>query len=155
LTILHKELIAHLEIRFNPIGTIHTPYKESAPYADFEEAKGVFYVEVNPELEEGLYLLDKLNYCYILFHIHKPDKQPRLRIFPPRGNGREVGLFATRSPNRFNAIGLTLARIKRIEANRIYTSGLDILDGTPLLDIKPYIRDFDMKEDANMGWIGE
>ncbi len=76
-----------------------------------------------------------------------------MHIFPPRGNGKEVGLFATRSPNRINPIGLTVAKIKKIEGNKIYTYGLDILDGTPLLDIKPYIRDFDMKEDSNLGWI--
>jgi tRNA (Thr-GGU) A37 N-methylase len=76
-----------------------------------------------------------------------------MRLFPPRGSGKEVGLFATRSPNRLNPIGLTVARIRKVEGNLIYTHGLDILDGSPLLDIKPYIRDFDMKEDANLGWI--
>ena len=76
-------------------------------------------------------------------------------IYPPRGNGKKVGMFATRTPNRLNPIGLTIAKIKKIEGNRIYTAGLDILDGSPLLDIKPYIRDFDMKEDANLGWIEE
>jgi tRNA (adenine37-N6)-methyltransferase len=142
-----------LEIKLTPIGTIHTPYNESAPYTDYENAEGEFYVEVIDEYSAGLYLLDEMKYFYIIFHIHKPNKQPQLRVFPPRGNGKEVGLFASRSPNRFNPIGLTIARIKKIEGNRIYTSGLDILDGTPLLDIKPYIRDFDMKDDANMGWI--
>jgi len=62
-------------------------------------------------------------------------------------------MFATRTPNRINPIGLTVAKIKRIEGHRIYTHGLDILNGTPLLDIKPYIRDFDMKDDSNLGWI--
>lgn len=142
-----------MAIKLTPIGTIHTPYLEKAPFTDYENAEGEFFVEVMDEYVQGLYLLNELNYFYIIFHIHKPDKQPRLRVFPPRGNGKEVGLFATRSPNRFNPIGLTIARIKKIKGNRIYTSGLDILDGTPLLDIKPYIRDFDMKEDANMGWI--
>jgi len=142
-----------VEIKLIPIGTIHTPYLETAPFTDFEDAEGEFYVEVNNEYSAGLYLLDEMTYFYIIFYIHKPDKRPMLRVFPRRGNGKEVGLFASRSPNRFNPIGLTIAKIKRIEGNRIYTSGLDILDGTPLLDIKPYIRDFDMKADANMGWI--
>lgn len=120
---------------------------------NYEDKEGDFYIELNPEFTEGLYLLEKLNYCYILFHIHKQKKPPRMHIFPPRGGGKEVGLFATRSPNRINPIGLTVTRIKRIEGNRIYTYGLDILNETPLIDIKPYIRDFDMKEDANLGWI--
>lgn len=142
-----------MEIKLIPIGTIHTPYCENAPFTDYEDAEGEFYVEVNNEYSAGLYLLDEMTYFYIIFYIHKPDKRPMLRVFPRRGNGKEVGLFASRSPNRFNPIGLTIAKIKRIEGNRIYTSGLDILDGTPLLDIKPYIRDFDMKADANIGWI--
>ncbi len=142
-----------MEIRLSPIGIIHTPYEEDAPYTNYENKEGEFFIELNKEYTEGLFLLNKLNYCYILFHIHKQKKIPRMHIFPPRGNGQEVGLFATRSPNRINPIGLTVARIKKIEGNRIYTHGLDILNGSPLLDIKPYIRDFDMKEDANLGWI--
>jgi tRNA (adenine37-N6)-methyltransferase len=142
-----------LKIELTPIGTIHTPYPDDAPFTDFENAEGEFYIELNKEFTDGLYLLDKLNYCYILFYFHKPKREPKMRVFPPRGNGIEVGLWATRSPNRINPVGLTIAKIKKIEGNRIYTSGLDILDGTPLIDIKPYIRDFDMKEDANMGWI--
>lgn len=142
-----------MEIKFTPIGIIHTPYKEDAPYNNYEDKEGVFYIEVEKEYTEGLHLLDELKYCYIIFHIHKQRKLPRMHIFPPRGNGKEVGLFATRSPNRINPIGLTVAKIIRIEENKIYTSGLDILDGSPLLDIKPYIRDFDMKEDSNLGWI--
>ena len=142
-----------MEIKLISIGVIHTPYVDDAPFTAYEEKEGDFFVEINNEYVDGLYLLDQLNYCYIIFNIHKPKKQPRMHIFPPRGNGKEVGLFATRSPNRVNPIGLTVAKIKRIEENRIYTHGLDILDGTPLLDIKPYIRDFDMKEDSNLGWI--
>ena len=142
-----------MEIKLASIGTIHTPYKDDAPFTDYENIEGEFYIELNKKYTEGLYLLEKLNYCYIIFHIHKQKKQPRMRVYPPRGNGKEVGLFATRSPNRINPIGLTIAKIEKIEENRIYTNGLDILDESPLLDIKPYIRDFDMKEDSNLGWI--
>jgi tRNA-Thr(GGU) m(6)t(6)A37 methyltransferase TsaA len=142
-----------VKIEYTPIGIIRTPFEEDAPFMDYEDSEGEFYVDLNEAYTDGLHLLEELNYCYIIFHIHKQRKEPRLRIHPPRGGGKEVGLFATRSPNRFNPIGLTIAKIKKIEENRIYTSGLDILDGSPLLDIKPYIRDFDMKEDANLGWI--
>jgi tRNA-Thr(GGU) m(6)t(6)A37 methyltransferase TsaA len=142
-----------MDIKLTPIGIIHTPYQEDAPFTEYEEAEGEFIVEVDEKFAQGLHLLDQLKYCYLIFYIHKSKKEPKLRVYPPRGGGKEVGLFATRSPNRFNPIGLTIAKIKKIEGNRIYTSGLDILDGTPLLDIKPYIRDFDMKKDANLGWI--
>ena len=67
----------------------------------------------------------------------------------------EVGLFASRSPVRPNPIGLSIVRLKRIEGNVVYTSGLDVFDGTPLLDIKPYIKGLDSKDDANYGWIKE
>lgn len=140
-------------IELRPIGTIHTPYVDDAPFIDYEDKPGEFYVEVDSQYMEGLYQLEKLRYCYLIFYIHKQRKTARMHIFPPRGNGKEVGLFATRSPNRLNPIGLTVARIEKIVENRIYTKGLDILNGTPLLDIKPYIKDFDRKEDANMGWI--
>ena len=144
-----------MEIKLTPIGKIHTPYIDDAPYVDYEDKDGDFYIELNEAYTDGLHLLEKMNYCYILFHIHKQKKPPRMFIFPPRGKGKEVGLFATRTPNRINPIGLTVAKIKKIEENRIYTYGLDILDGTPLIDIKPYILDFDMKADANLGWIEE
>jgi tRNA-Thr(GGU) m(6)t(6)A37 methyltransferase TsaA len=136
-----------------PIGIIHTPYEKDAPFMDYEGRDGEFYIEVFESHAEGLYLLGTLKYCYILFYIHKQKKVPRPIVYPPRGNGKKVGLFATRSPNRINPIGLTVARMKKVEGNRIYTNGLDILDRTPLLDIKPYIRDFDMKPDSNFGWI--
>ncbi|MCD4736568.1 MAG: tRNA (N6-threonylcarbamoyladenosine(37)-N6)-methyltransferase TrmO [Bacteroidales bacterium] len=144
-----------MKFEFEPIGTVHTPYLEDAPFTNYEEVEGEFYIELNEEYEQGLYLLDKLKYCYIVFYIHKQKKVPRMFVYPPRGNGKKVGMFATRTPNRLNPIGLTIAKIKKIQGNRIYTFGLDILDGSPLLDIKPYIRDFDMKEDSNLGWIEE
>jgi len=140
-------------MELKPIGTIYTPYADDAPFTDFEELSGEFCVEVFNEYADGLYLLEKFRYIYILFHLNRPRHEPRTRVFPPRGNGMEVGLFATRSPNRFNPIGLTLTKIRSIKGNRIYTSGLDIINGSPLLDIKPYILDFDRKDDANMGWI--
>lgn len=140
-------------IHFSPIGVIHTPYIEDAPFQHYEEAEGLFFIELFKEYKQGLYLLDRFRYIYILFYMDRLKKPWHLRVHPHRGHGMEVGLFATRSPNRINPIGLTTARIFRIENNRIYTSGLDILDSTPLLDIKPYVADVDMKPDANMGWI--
>jgi tRNA (Thr-GGU) A37 N-methylase len=78
-----------------------------------------------------------------------------MMIQPPWAKGKKVGLFASRSPVRPNPIGLSIVRIKKIIENKIYTSGLDVFDGTPLLDIKPYIKDLDDKFDADYGWIKE
>ena len=76
-------------------------------------------------------------------------------VSPPWAEGKRVGVFSSRSPLRPNPIGLSVVRVKSIVENRIYTSGLDVFDGTPLLDIKPYIKDLDSKTDANYGWVEE
>ena len=76
-------------------------------------------------------------------------------VSPPWAKGKKVGVFASRSPVRPNPIGLSIVRIKKIVGNKIYTSGLDVFDGTPLLDIKPYIKDLDNKDNANYGWVKE
>jgi len=74
-------------------------------------------------------------------------------VTPPWANGKQVGVFASRSPVRPNSIGISVVLVKRIDNNEIFISGLDAYDGTPLLDIKPYINDLDVKYDANYGWI--
>jgi tRNA-Thr(GGU) m(6)t(6)A37 methyltransferase TsaA len=76
-----------------------------------------------------------------------------MTVIPPWTGDTKVGLFASRSPVRPNPIGISIVRVKRIINNEIFTSGLDVLDGTPLIDIKPYIKDLDSKCDANYGWI--
>lgn len=142
-----------MDIIYKPIGLIHTPFQSDAPYADFEEAAGIFFVEVFKEYEAGLFRLNEFNYCYLIFHLDRRKKIETMHVHPPRGEGKEVGLFASRSPNRINQVGLTIAQIISISGNKIYTKGLDILDQTPLLDIKPYIFDKDCKTDASRGWI--
>jgi len=74
---------------------------------------------------------------------------------PSWANGIVTGVFASRSPLRPNPIGLSVVRVKDIQDNVIHTSGLDVFDGTPLLDIKPYIKDLDVKTDANYGWVDD
>ena len=74
-------------------------------------------------------------------------------VIPPWSDGKEIGLFASRSPVRPNPIGVSIVKLLKINKNEIFTSGLDVFDGTPLLDIKPYVKDLDSKEDANYGWI--
>ncbi len=74
---------------------------------------------------------------------------------PPWAPEMEIGVFASRSPNRPNPIGLSIVKIKKIINNIIYISGIDAFDGTPVLDIKPYLKDLDAKCDANYGWVDE
>lgn len=90
------------------------------------------------------YLLN-LDFCFrIIFHFHRNDStHTRAKVAPPRLNGLRTGVFATRSPNRPSPIGLSLVKIDRIMENTIYFSGVDMIDQTPVLDIKPYIPTYD------------
>ena len=145
-----------MEIAFKPIGRIRTPYTEKKPpHQPDPEAEGEFYIELNPDLVEGLDKLESFNYIHVLFHLDRPDRPVTLRAKPPMARGMEVGLFASRSPRRPNAIGLSAVRLKGIEGNRLHISGIDVLDETPLLDIKPYSPRVDVKSDANNGWLDE
>jgi len=136
-----------------PIGTIRTPYADNAPYQPVNDDPGEFYIEVFPPYQAGLLSLERFSYGYVLYHTHRAEGQMEMRFNPPWVPGTRIGLFASRSPSRPNRIGLSVVRLKRIEGNLVYTSGLDVFDGTPLLDIKPYIRDLDVKNDANYGWL--
>jgi tRNA-Thr(GGU) m(6)t(6)A37 methyltransferase TsaA len=139
-------------ILYDPIGIVRTPYHDLAPFRCDEEAEGEFYITIYPQFQDALYMLKEFNYIHVLFHIDRA-KYFNLRVHPPNANGKEVGLFASRSPNRPNPVGLSTTRILKIEKNIIHTTGLDILDNTPLLDIKPYIPAVDIKNNANSGWI--
>ena len=144
-----------MEITLKPIGRIRTPYQDQPPHQPDPEAEGEFYIELDPEWTEGLYRLEFCNYIYVLFFLDRPDKPVTLHATPPWAGGEEVGLFASRSPRRPNPIGLSTVKLKSIEGNRLIISGIDTLDNTPLLDIKPYVRRLDAKEDANNGWQDE
>ena len=142
-------------ISFRPIGTIKTPYQESAPYQPIDTDPQEFYLQLEPQFAAALKDLDSFTYIYVLYYINRLKGRCTMEVAPPWANGLQVGLFASRSPQRPNPIGLSIVRVKEITGNRVYTSGLDVFDGTPLLDIKPYINDLDSKCDANNGWVQE
>ncbi len=140
-----------MEIKFNSIGTIHTPYKKNAPFRPEENAEGEFYIVVDKQYLKALLELDKFQYIIVYFYFDRSTNK-NLVAHPPNSGGKEVGLFASRSPNRLNGIGMNIVKLIRIEENIIYTSGMDALDNTPLLDIKPYIENLDSKPGAGNGW---
>jgi tRNA-Thr(GGU) m(6)t(6)A37 methyltransferase TsaA len=142
-------------IVFEPIGVIRTPYRDSAPYQPVDTEGQEFRITLDECYREGLVGLEKFRYLYVLFHIDKLSRPVKMQVCPPWAKGREVGLFASRSPIRPNPIGLSIVRIIKIAGTDIYTSGLDVFDQTPLLDIKPYIKDLDTKLDANYGWLDD
>jgi tRNA (adenine37-N6)-methyltransferase len=140
-------------IRLDPIGFIRTPYKEEAPYQPEPDQKGEFYIELKEEFELALNGLNEFKYIYIIYYLNQLNEDIKLMISPPWSKNKEVGLFASRTPVRPNPIGLSVVQIKEIKGNRVYVSGLDAFDNTPLLDIKPYIDGLDSKIDANYGWV--
>jgi len=141
------------EFQIRRIGVIRTPYIDNAPYQPVSEDKGDFRVVVDEEYAKGLSDLEKFRYMYIIYYIDRLTHSPSMMVSPPWISGAKVGLFASRSPARPNPIGISVVRIKKIAGNEISTSGLDVFDNTPLLDIKPYVKDLDSKKDANYGWL--
>ena len=136
-----------MEIVYNSIGVIHTPYVDMAPFQAMEnDTNGPFVLELEERYSSGLKDLEKRKYLMVFFHIHRARGYNGSNIaHPPSMNGGSTGRFASRSPNRPNTIGIDVVRLLKIEGNKVYTSGLSALDGTPLLDIKPYLT-VDCKE---------
>jgi tRNA-Thr(GGU) m(6)t(6)A37 methyltransferase TsaA len=139
-------------VTFHPIGVIrsgHTDAEQIPIQSVFAEGcEG--RVEILPEFAEGLDGLEGFSHIYLLYHLHQAGVA-RLRV-KPFLKDVELGVFATRSPNRPNAIGLSIVKLLRRRGNVLYLDGVDILDGTPLLDIKPYTARFDRIEGTRNGW---
>ena len=108
-------------------------------------------VVVDPAYEAGLQDLEGFSHIYLLYHFHRAAPM-RLRVVPFLDR-REHGIFATRAPSRPNPIGLSIVEQLEVRGNRLTVRGIDVLDGTPLLDIKPYIDAFDRVEDSHSGWL--
>lgn len=141
------------EIKYKPIGIIHSKFKEPKgipiqPAA----AKGIDgRVEVFPEYAEGLKDLEGFSHIILIYHFHLVKKS-LLKVKPFMDN-QIRGVFSTRAPSRPNPIGISVVRLLRIEGNILYVQDVDIVDGTPLLDIKPYIPEFDVIEVEKIGWL--
>ena len=138
-----------------PIGTVHSPFQVpvGAPIQSVfaEDVEGT--VEVLPQYAEGLRDLDGFERLWLVYWLHKAPPGP-LRVIPFRDT-TERGVFATRAPCRPNAIGLSCVRLVSIAGNVLTISGVDILDGTPLLDIKPYVPKFDAFSNSRAGWCDQ
>jgi len=141
---------------FHNIGTIRTPYINSVPYQPVQTEEGDFKLVLDSQYAEGLHLLDTFKYIYVIYALDKVVvKNNNMLISPPWAPEMSIGVFASRSPNRINPIGISIVKIKKIRKNIIYISGIDAFDGTPILDIKPYLNLLDAKKDANFGWVSE
>jgi len=141
------------EIVYKPIGVIRTPFKSPLGVPIQPSAgrgiKGL--VEVFPEYSEGLKDLEGFSHIILVYHFHL-IKKFSLKVIPYMDN-ESRGVFATRAPARPNPIGISIVKLTGIEGNRLYVEDVDIVDGTPLLDIKPYVPEFDHRPDARIGWL--
>jgi len=142
-----------MQITYEPIGTIHSPFRtlEEMPIQPTSEASQPGMVEIYPQFTDGLRDLAGFSHIYLIYHLHRIVRA-KLTVRPFLDT-QQRGLFATRAPCRPNPIGLSLVQLERIEENRLHIARLDILDWTPLLDIKPYIPEFEPQEDVRIGWV--
>jgi len=141
------------KIVFDPIGIIRTPYK----YPNKIPIQARFGAEIEgscilqEKYEEGMKDLDGFSHAILIYHFHKA-KETKL-VGKPFLETSKHGIFAIRSPNRPNKLGFSIVRIKRIIKNQLVFTGVDMLDGTPLLDIKPFVEHFDSRKNVKSGWI--
>ena len=140
-------------IVMNPIGIIHSPYKQpkDIPIQGRFKADVEAWIELGEKYESGLKDLDQFSHAILLYYFHR-SREERLQSSPFLEDDTH-GIFAIRSPHRPNHIGLSIVKIKRIEGNRLYFSEVDVLDQTPVLDIKPYVAYFDHRQDVVCGWV--
>jgi len=138
-----------------PIGIIRSPYKcrEDAPRQGRHSSDVTFTLEINPEYAAGLKDIEMASHIIVLYWCHKADRN-RLIATPP-GSTEPRGVFACRSPARPNPIAFCVAELIRREGSRLYVKGLDALDGSYIVDIKPYISNIDSVENAGVSWFEE
>lgn len=141
------------DITYSPIGIIHTPFKElrGTPIQP-RGGKGVRgTVEVFGQYLGGLADLEGFSHIYLLFHLHLSEGHA-LKVVPYLDD-RERGLFSTRAPKRPNPIGLSVVQLKGITGGTLDIEDVDMIDGTPLLDIKPYVPEFERELGVRIGWL--
>jgi len=140
-------------VQYEPIGVIKTPYKEKkgTPIqpAGARDIRG--RIELDPKYVDGLKDLDGFSHIILVYHFHRTDGYS-LHVQPYMDNMKR-GAFATRIPGRPNPIGISVVRLDRVEGATLHIRDVDMLDGTPLLDIKPYVPEFDSVPDAEIGWL--
>ncbi len=142
-----------MNITYRPIGYFRTPFTDikGMPIQPIggSDVEGV--IDILPEFREGLVDLEGFSHAYVLYHLHRIQGFD-LMVRPFLDNDRH-GIFATRSPKRPNPIGLSVMRIKEVTEVSVVLEGIDVLDRTPVIDIKPYVMDFDRFEPERCGWF--
>ena len=137
-----------------PIGFVRSPYTDTSQvprgFGARHDVEGI--LEIAPEFEEGLRDIEGFSHLFVIWVFDRSDKVELLGT--PPTDDRPHGVFATRSPYRPNPIGLTVVRLLRRDGSRLHVHGLDMLDGTPILDVKPYLSSIS-PEELKTGWLRE
>ena len=143
------------KVTYRPIGVVQSPFKEpkNVPIQASASKGTKGSIEVNPKYAEGLKDLEGFSHIILLYHFSLVKTCSLL--VKPFLDDRLHGVFATRSPARPNVIGISTVRLIRIENTTLYIQDVDILDGTPLLDIKPYVPKFDYRRTTKIGWFSD
>jgi tRNA-Thr(GGU) m(6)t(6)A37 methyltransferase TsaA len=158
--LIQAERRAHSENHFasdhfhvNPIGVFRTPYTDIAPRRPDPSDEREFFIDLFDKYAPGLKHLEKFSHLIVISYLDKSEGYS-LEVTPP-GTGMQVGVFASRSPSRPNPLSMHTLEIRSIQENRIYTSQVDLFDKTPILDIKPAIKDLDLTEETSSGWLNK
>ena len=141
------------QITFNPIGIIHTPFisANNMPIQGIG-GKGIrATIEIFPEFVAGLKDLEGFSHIILLYHLHLVEKHAL--IVKPFMDDKQRGIFATRSPVRPNPIGMTTVRLIEIKDNLLMVEDIDMIDKSPLLDIKPCLPSIDDIQELRLGWL--
>ena len=146
-------LIPNDKITFKPIGVISTPFKtkEGMPIQPIGAIGVEGKIEISHEYEQALDDLDGFSHIILLFYFHQ-TKETKLKVVPFLDD-KLHGVFSTRAPSRPNPIGLSVVKLIRREKNILFIENVDMISGTPLIDIKPYIPEVDNIDAKKIGWL--
>ncbi len=143
------------ELTYKPIGVVHSPFKEpkNVPIQASASKGTEGTLEIYPQYIRGLCDLEGFSHLILLYHFHLV-KDCSLMV-KPFLDDKLHGVFATRSPARPNKIGMSVVKLRGKEGNVLHVQDLDIIEGTPLIDIKPYVPEFDCRQSAKIGWFSD
>ena len=146
---------SNMKIEYQPIGFIRSPHQTtSGTPIQPSRGRGIRgTIEIEEEYVEALSDLDGFSHIIVICHLHRASEFKSKVV--PYLDTELRGLFATRAPARPNPIGISVLRLLEIDGNRLQIEDVDLLDGTPVLDIKPYVRGFDDQTDVRCGWLDE
>jgi tRNA-Thr(GGU) m(6)t(6)A37 methyltransferase TsaA len=141
------------DVRYRPVGTVRSPFKtgEGTPRQAVGAEGSQGTIEIDPAFAEGLADLDGFSHLLVVFHMNQVT-ECHLTAHPP-WDRKPHGVFSTCSPYRPNPIGVSVVTLDRVEGTTLHIRNLDMLDGTPVLDVKPYVPDLFPREEVRVGWL--